>query len=37
MDAVALVVTVRVFVGFGYLVLRSLWLDGPWLNSELFR
>lgn len=37
MDVLAGIVTVGVFVGLGYLYLRSYWIDDPDLNSELFR
>jgi len=37
MDVLATFVTVGVFVGLGYLYLRSYWVDDPGLNSELFR
>ena len=37
MELLATVVAVSVFVGLGYLYLRSYWVDDPGLNSELFR
>ncbi len=37
MGAIATAVTVGMFVGAGYLYLRSYWIEDPWLNSEAFR
>lgn len=37
MDVIAAVVAISVFVGVGYLYVRSYWIDDPGLNSELFR
>ena len=37
MDVLDTGVAVGVFVGLGYMYLRSYWIDDPWLNSELFR
>jgi hypothetical protein len=37
MDVFAAIVAVGVFVGLGYLYLRSYWVDDSGLNSELFR
>lgn len=36
MEFVASAIAVGIFVGLGYLYLRSYWIDEHGLNSELF-
>jgi hypothetical protein len=37
MDLLAVAVTGGIFVGLGYLSLRSYWIEDSGLNSELFQ